>query len=56
MNKLRDAEKKIKAIRKEIAINISNGMTLNEARSVANALYGHGWRERGLISNSKNQW
>lgn len=50
------AEKKIASIRKEIAINVKNGMGVEEARRQANLKYGKGWRERGLISNSDNQW
>lgn len=50
------AEKKIASIRKEIAINIKNGMQVDEARRQANLKYGKGWRERGLIANSDNQW
>ena len=29
---------------------------VNNARKEINIKYGHGWRERGLISNSSNQW
>ena len=50
------AEKKIASIRKEIAINVKDGISLDEARRNANIKYGKGWRERGLISNSDNQW
>ena len=50
------AEKKIASIRKEIAINIKNGIEVAEARRQANLKYGKGWRERGLISNSDDQW
>jgi len=50
------AEKKIASIRKEIAINIKNGMGVEEARKSANLKYGKGWRERGLVSNSDDQW
>ena len=50
------AEKKIASIRKEIAINIKNGMGVQEARKQVNLKYGKGWRERGLVSNSDNQW
>ena len=49
------AEKKIASIRKEIAINIKNGMGVQEARKQANLKYGKGWRERGLVSNSDTQ-
>ena len=45
------AEKKIASIRKEIAINIKNGIGVEEARKNANIKYGKGWRERGLVSN-----
>ena len=50
------AEKKIASIRKEISISIKNGMGVQEARRQANLKYGKGWRERGLVSNSNNQW
>jgi hypothetical protein len=50
------AEKKIASIRKEIAINVKNGMGVEEARRQADLKYGKGWRERGLVSNSDNQW
>jgi len=50
------AEKKIASIRKEIAINIKSGMGVQEARRNANIKYGKGWRERGLVVNSDNQW
>jgi len=50
------AEKKIASIRKEIAINIKNGMKVQDARRDANLKYGKGWRERGLTSNGENQW
>lgn len=50
------AEKKIASIRKEIAINIQNGIGVQEARRQANLKYGKGWRERGLVSNSDDQW
>ena len=50
------SEKKIASIRKEIAINIKNGMGVQEARKQANLKYGKGWRERGLVSNSDDQW
>ena len=45
-----EVEKKIREIRKEIAINISGGMTINEARKEANIKYGKGWRTKGLIT------
>ena len=48
---------KIKAIRKEIAINVNeNGFTIEEARKNANIKYGKGWRERGLVSNIDDLW
>jgi hypothetical protein len=51
------AEKKIAAIRKEIAILVNEqGVDINEARKLINVKYGNGWRERGLILNSDNQW
>ncbi len=50
------AEKKIAAIRKEIAIDIKSGTPVDEARKKANLKYGKGWRERGWIANSDNQW
>ena len=51
------AEKKIASIRKEIAILINDqGVGVGEARKQINVKYGKGWRERGLISNSSNQW
>lgn len=50
------AEKKIASIRKEIAINIKNGMGVQDARKQANLKYGKGWREHGLVSNLDDQW
>ena len=50
------AERKIASIRKEIALDIKSGTSVNEARKKANLKYGKGWRERGLISNSDDQW
>lgn len=50
------SEQKIASIRKEIAINISNGMCVQEARKQANQKYGKGWRERGLTSDPTDQW
>ena len=51
------SEKKIAAIRKEIAILVNkHGIEINEARKQMNIKYGKGWRERGLISNSEDQW
>jgi len=31
-------------------------MGVQEARKQANLKYGKGWRERGLVSNSDDQW
>lgn len=60
------AEKDIRRIRKELATLIKNkiadnpntneNVLVNEARREINQKYGKGWRERGLISNSDNQW
>ena len=50
------SEKKIASIRKEIAISVKNGINIQEARRNANLKYGGNWRDRGLISNSDNQW
>ncbi len=51
------AEKKIASIRKEIAILVNEqGVGIEEARKQINIKYGKGWRERGLISNSDDQW
>lgn len=51
------AEKKIRSIRKEIAIDINeHGMSVEDARKKANQKYGKGWRERGLEGNPDNQW
>jgi len=51
------AEKKIASIRKEIAILINEqGVGVGEARKQMNIKYGKGWRERGLVSNSDDQW
>lgn len=51
------AERKIASIRKEIAIDVKeNGIPIHEARRKANIKYGDGWRERGLVVNSDNQW
>lgn len=63
------AEKKIRSIRKELAILIkkkqqecetekqkkSHAIILS-ARQEINKKYGKGWRERGLHANSDNQW
>lgn len=54
--KLTPVEKKIASIRKEIAIDIKSGNSIQEARRKANLKYGKGWRDRGLIVNSDNQW
>lgn len=51
------AEKKIASIRKEIAILIKEqGVRVSEARKQMNIKYGKGWREKGLVSNSDDQW
>jgi len=51
------AEKKIASIRKEIAILVNEqGVGVGEARKQMNIKYGKGWRERGLVSNSDDQW
>ena len=51
------AEKKIASIRKEIAILTNEQVVgIGEARKQMNIKYGKGWRERGLVSNSDNQW
>ena len=56
-NKTTPAEKKIASIRKEIAILVKEqGIAIEEARKQMNLKYGKGWRERGLVSNSNNQW
>ena len=50
-------EEKIRLIRKEIAILVNEqGVSLTEARKLMNNRYGKGWRERGLVINSDNQW
>ena len=54
--KLTPAEKKIASIRKEIALLVKQGVTITEARKQINLKYGKGWRERGLVSNSSDQW
>ena len=53
---LTPSERKIASIRKEIAILIEQGTDVQEARKMMNQKYGKGWRERGLVSNSDNQW
>jgi len=51
------AMKKIKSIRKEIAIMVNEqNIEIQEARRLTNIKYGKGWRERGLVSNSDDQW
>jgi hypothetical protein len=41
-----EAEKRIAAIRKEIALEVKSGTSLNDARRNANIKYGKGWREQ----------
>lgn len=53
---LTPSQRKIASIRKEIAIAVNEGLDIQEARKQANLKYGKGWRERGLISNSPDQW
>lgn len=51
------SERKIASIRKEIAILVKEqGVTIEKARQMMNEKYGKGWRERGLVSNSDDQW
>lgn len=56
------AEAKIRSIRKELAILIkkkqaeNDPQPVNNARKEINLKYGKSWRERGLVSNSPNQW
>jgi len=56
------AEKNIRRVRKELTILIkkfeSEGINdpIGSARNYINFKYGKNWRERGLISNSDNQW
>ena len=56
------AERNVRLVRKELAILIKHKITNGESRPVASAReeinlkYGKGWRERGLVSNSKDQW
>jgi len=51
------SERKIASIRKEIAILVKEqGIGIQEARKLMNDKYGKGWRERGLVANSDNQW
>jgi hypothetical protein len=55
--KLTPSEKMIASVRREIVIDINeNGLSVDEARMKANKKYGKGWRERGLCSNSGEQW
>lgn len=50
-------EKKIASIRKEIAILVNEqGVGIGEARKQMNIKYGKGWRERGFVANSDDQW
>lgn len=42
-------EKRIAAIRKEIALEVKSGISLNDARRNANIKYGKGWRDQQLI-------
>lgn len=54
---LSPAERKIRSIRKEIAILVNvDGIDIQEARKAMNIKYGKGWRERGLTNNSDDQW
>ena len=54
---LTPSELKIASIRKEIAILVNEqGVRIDEARKQMNIKYGKGWRERGLVSNSDDQW
>ena len=54
---LTSSERKIASIRKEIAILVNEqAISLQEARKLINIKYGKGWRDRGLVSNSDNQW
>ena len=46
-----EAQKQISKIRKEIAIEVKNGISLTEARKKANIKYGKDWREKGLVKN-----
>lgn len=51
------SEKKIRSVRKELAIMINEqNIPVQEARKLINIKYGKGWRERGLVSNSEDQW
>lgn len=54
---LTPVQKKIASIRKEIAIMVNEqSIGIQEARKQMNIKYGKGWRERGLVSNSDDQW
>ncbi len=53
---LTPSERKIASIRKEIALLCKGNVSIEEARRQINIKYGKGWRERGLVSNSNNQW
>lgn len=54
---LSPAEKKIASIRKEIAILVNEqDIGIGQARKMMNDKYGKGWRERGLTSDSDDQW
>lgn len=57
-----DAERKIRTVRKELAILIKKNKRNNihqavgKARQYINLKYGKGWRERGLMVNDEDQW
>lgn len=64
---LSPSERKIESVRKELAILIQKkqalcstekqkNQALNDARQEINLKYGKGWRERGLIEGTENQW
>jgi len=66
-SKLTPSEKKIRSVRIELAKLIKlklkecktdseKNVAVNSARQEINLKYGKGWRERGLTSNSPNQW
>jgi hypothetical protein len=51
------SEKKIRSVRKELAIMINEqNIPVQEARKLINIKYGKGWRERGLTNNPDDQW
>lgn len=56
------SERKIRAVRKELAILIEKKKRENDTNPIQNARkeinlkYGKGWRERGLTNNPDNQW